>query len=204
MADIKVLVETPRLRVLLPPASFAPRYLAYVERNREHLEPWEPPRPAAYYNEAFWRARILADREDFAADRAVRLAIQRRDQRDGEVIGFCNFNHVIRGAFHAATLGYSLDGAAVGQGLMFEALSAALAYVFGELRLHRVQANYIPTNERSGRLLRRLGFVVEGYARDYLFIGGAWRDHVLTALTSPNPGPPEMPGVSDPLLQPGR
>lgn len=46
-------------------------------------------------------------------------------------------------------------------------------------------ANYVPTNERSGRLLRRLGFTVEGYARDYLFIDGAWRDHVLTSLTNP-------------------
>jgi ribosomal-protein-alanine N-acetyltransferase len=45
-------------------------------------------------------------------------------------------------------------------------------------------ANYVPTNERSGRLLRRLGFVVEGYARDYLFIGGRFQDHVLTALTN--------------------
>jgi ribosomal-protein-alanine N-acetyltransferase len=44
----------------------------------------------------------------------------------------------------------------------------------------------VPTNERSGRLLRRLGFVVEGYARDYLFIGGQFRDHVLTSLTHPD------------------
>ena len=48
-------------------------------------------------------------------------------------------------------------------------------------------ANYMPINERSGRLLRSLGFQVEGYARDYLYVGGAWRDHVLTALTNPNP-----------------
>lgn len=190
MSDTPVLLETPRLRVLLPPVSFAPRYLAFVERNRDHLAPWEPPRPPEYWSESYWRARLMADLEDFAADRALRLAIQRRDQPEGDVIGFCNFNHFIRGAFHAATLGYSLDRRFVGHGVMFEALSAALDHVFGELGLHRVMANYIPTNERSGRLLRRLGFVVEGYARDYLFIDGAWRDHVLTALTSPNPQPP--------------
>jgi ribosomal-protein-alanine N-acetyltransferase len=48
-------------------------------------------------------------------------------------------------------------------------------------------ANYRPENERSGRLLQRLGFAREGYARDYLFIDGAWRDHVLTSLTTPRP-----------------
>lgn len=188
MSDVQVLIETPRLRVILPQVSFAPRYLAYVERNREHLGPWEPVRQGDYYTESFWRARIQADLQDFTADRALRLAVQWRHQPDGEVIGFCNYNHIIRGAFHATTLGYSLDERAVGQGVMFEALRATLTYVFHELGLHRVQANYMPINERSGRLLRRLGFVVEGYARDYLFINGAWRDHVLTALTNPEPG----------------
>ena len=53
-----------------------------------------------------------------------------------------------------------------------------------------IQAAYVPANERSGRLLRRLGFTVEGYARDYLYIGGAWRDHIVTARTRPEAGPP--------------
>jgi ribosomal-protein-alanine N-acetyltransferase len=68
---------------------------------------------------------------------------------------------------------------------MHEALEAAIRYAFDELRLHRIMANYVPTNERSGRVLRRLGFVIEGYARDYLFIGGRFMDHVLTSLTNP-------------------
>ena len=54
----------------------------------------------------------------------------------------------------------------------------------------RLQANHVPENERSARVLERLGFEREGYARDYLFIGGRWRDHVLTALLHPDhPGP---------------
>jgi ribosomal-protein-alanine N-acetyltransferase len=67
-------------------------------------------------------------------------------------------------------------------------VNAVVGFAFETLRLHRVMANYQPINERSGKLLRRLGFVTEGYARDYLFINGAWRDHVLTALTSPYSG----------------
>ena len=45
-------------------------------------------------------------------------------------------------------------------------------------------ANYMPHNHRSGKLLERLGFEREGYAKDYLLIDGQWRDHVLTALTN--------------------
>ena len=58
-------------------------------------------------------------------------------------------------------------------------------YSFDELGLHRIMANHQPENERSARLLERLGFEREGYARSYLHIAGAWRDHVLTALVRP-------------------
>ena len=68
---------------------------------------------------------------------------------------------------------------------MSEALRAATAHVFSAMELHRIEANYLPENLRSGRLLLRLGFEVQGYARRYLYIDGAWRDHVLTALTCP-------------------
>ena len=74
---------------------------------------------------------------------------------------------------------------------MYEALRASLDYVFQVLNLHRVMANFMPHNARSNGLLRRLGFTVEGYARDYLYIDGAWRDHVLTSLTNPEWKPRE-------------
>ena len=65
---------------------------------------------------------------------------------------------------------------------MGEALGALIEYAFTELELHRLMANYRPENERSAAVLARLGFEREGFARDYLYIDGAWRDHVLTAL----------------------
>lgn len=69
---------------------------------------------------------------------------------------------------------------------MHEALEAGLAWAFGELDLHRVMANHLPRNQRSARLLQRLGFEREGYARDYLRIAGQWEDHVLTAKIRPD------------------
>ena len=69
---------------------------------------------------------------------------------------------------------------------MHEALTAAIAHVFNAMQLHRIMANYRPQNERSARLLARLGFEPEGEARAYLKINGVWADHVLTALINLN------------------
>ncbi len=104
-----------------------------------------------------------------------------------------NLTHsqIFRKGFQAAYLGYGIDHDKQRQGLMFEAISAALDYVFNDRNLHRIMANYMPTNERSGNLLKRLGFRVEGYAKDYLLINGSWRDHVLTSLTNANWHHPE-------------
>ncbi len=105
--------------------------------------------------------------------------------RDGQqMIGACNFSGIIRGAFQACYLGYHIDQSHQGQGLMHEALQAGIRYMFETMNLHRIMANYIPDNERSARLLERLGFEREGYAKAYLNIGGRWQDHVLTALVS--------------------
>ena len=55
---------------------------------------------------------------------------------------------------------------------MFEMLQASIKYIFEELKLHRIMANYIPENGRSEKLLKRLGFQKEGLAKSYLKIAG--------------------------------
>jgi [ribosomal protein S5]-alanine N-acetyltransferase len=187
-------IQTSRLLLTILPSSAAERLAAYATENAEHLAPWEPPPPPGYFTEAFWRARLERNRDEFERDQSMRLTLLARHDVDGPILGHANFNQFVRGAFQACVLGYSLDRRFVGQGIMTEALTAAIAYAFGPLGLHRIMANHLPTNERSARLLRRLGFIPEGYARDYVFINGAWRDHVLTALTSPSPAPPASGG----------
>jgi [ribosomal protein S5]-alanine N-acetyltransferase len=184
-ADEFPVIVTKRLLLMLPPPEAAPRMLAYVLENQEHFEPWSPPEPPGYYTEEYWRERLASARAEFKRGQSMRLVLFERARPAGTVIGDCNFTNIMRGPFQACYLGYKLDRGRVGQGLMYEALAAAVSYVFDDLKLHRIMANYVPVNERSGRLLRRLGFVVEGYARDYLFIAGEWRDHVLTARTNP-------------------
>ena len=160
------------------------RFLA--ENFAGHLDRWSPPAAAAFFTESFWRDRLAIAVEEFHAGRAARFVLQAPGPESGPVIGTCNYTNIVRGPFLACHLGYQIARAYEGQGLMSEALRAANGFAFRELRLHRIMANYRPENERSGRLLERLGFVREGVAKDYLFIDGAWRDHVLTALVNPD------------------
>jgi ribosomal-protein-alanine N-acetyltransferase len=69
---------------------------------------------------------------------------------------------------------------------MTEAVRAAVDFAFGTWGLHRVAANYMPRNTRSGAVLERCGFKVEGHAPAYLLINGRWEDHVLTAIINPS------------------
>ncbi|HKA92041.1 MAG TPA: GNAT family N-acetyltransferase [Haliangiales bacterium] len=176
---------TERLVLTLPGPEAAGRVLAYLLANRDHLAPWEPPLPEGYLTVGHQAERLARAHEELAEDRALRLYLLDRSDEGGAILGTANFTQISRGGAQSCMLGYALSRDAQGKGLMLEALREAICYVWDELALHRIQANYMPTNERSGRLLRRLGFVVEGYARDYLLIDGQWRDHILAALYRP-------------------
>ena len=150
-----------------------------------HLDRWSPPLPPGFFTEGFWAERLALAVAEFDADRAVRFVLQPPGPLEGPIVGTANYTNIVRGAFQACYLGYQVGRGNQGQGLMAEALAATNAYMFGTLRLHRIMANFIPGNERSRRLAAKLGFVEEGLAPKYLFIDGAWRDHVLSALTNP-------------------
>ena len=183
-------LETERLVLVMPLPEMAARVATYHRENREHHAPWSPVRTEMFFTETWWRQRLTLARSERDADSSLRLVLVAKDDPTGPVIGECNFSNFVRGAFQACHLGYSIDRRHEGKGLMTEALRAAIAHAFGELNLHRVMANYRPENVRSARLLARLGFAPEGIARDYLFIDGAWRDHVLTSLVNAaHPGP---------------
>jgi ribosomal-protein-alanine N-acetyltransferase len=175
-------LNTERTRLVLLPPSAAAKVARYNRDNREHFAPWDPARPAGFYQESFWVAQLARNIDDFENDRGARMWIV--DREDDGLIGTVNFSNVVRGAFQACTLGYGVHRAREGKGYMYEALREALRYAFADLRLHRIQANYMPENQRSARLLERLGFVIEGRAKNYLLIAGQWRDHILTSLTN--------------------
>ena len=180
-------LETARLTLRVAQPGMAQAMADFLRANFEgHLDRWSPPPARGYFTAAFWEERLGMAVQEFEGDRAVRFVMQHRGApSDAEILGTANYTNIVRGAFQACHLGYQVARAHEGQGLMAEALREANAFMFRELRLHRIMANFRPENARSRRLAERLGFVEEGMAPRYLFIDGAWRDHVLTALVNP-------------------
>jgi ribosomal-protein-alanine N-acetyltransferase len=182
MKDLPSL-QTARCHLTLLQPDNAHLFLAYRERNMAHVAPWEPARNLndGTLEEACHRAAAKST-QAFADGVAVNFIATDRDT--GAMLAGCNFTNIVRGIFQASNLGYSVDHAWQGKGLMYEVAQAGIAYMFGTQGLHRIMANHMPANVRSEKLLRRLGFEREGYARAYLKIGGQWQDHVLNALVN--------------------
>lgn len=101
----------------------------------------------------------------------------------GVLVGSFNISGIIRGWFQSAYLGYEVFAPFQGKGYMSQAFPLLLDEVFGNLNLHRLEANIQPDNKASIRFVEKLGFVKEGYSRQYLRIGGKeWKDHERWAL----------------------
>jgi ribosomal-protein-alanine N-acetyltransferase len=156
--------------------------LAYRLRNRAHLERWEPAVETGAYTLAYQTRDIAASIVTARADKSVRFLVFAADSSD--VVASINLWSIRRDVSQSATLGYSVDAACEGRGFTTEAARAVVAFAFTALGLHRVEATYQPVNERSGRVLRKLGFAIEGYARDYLYLHGVWTDAILTSITN--------------------
>lgn len=179
------LLDTERLVLVGPMPGQAAAVCDFQCRNRAHFAPWDPPVGESFFTESFQAERLHQAAEAFRHGTAFRYWLCLREAPE-RIIGTIHFSQVARGAFQNAMLGYALDAACEGRGLMSEALRAGIAEMFSpRVNLHRIQANHLPDNRRSAATLARLGFEVEGLAREYLFINGAWRDHVLNALRNP-------------------
>ena len=180
------MIETERLTIRLADAADVPEIIRYYRDNLDHLQAWSPAfglellDPTSWVEQVASRERELAHGESFRAFLFLRSSPR-------HIIGNINLTFVVRGAAQSCVLGYNLAAAEQGHGYMTEAVRRVVQFAFVDWGLHRVTASYMPRNERSARVLERSGFQVEGRAPGYLCINGRWEDHILTAITNPDP-----------------
>jgi ribosomal-protein-alanine N-acetyltransferase len=163
----------PGVRLERPSVARRSEFIAAVRASKAlHGRFVSPPADAAAY--AAWLKRLRS------ASFEGHLVI---DAATGEPAGVINLSEIVRGSFQSAYLGYYALVPHAGSGRMSAGMRLVLRRAFSELGLHRVEANIQPDNTASMDLVRRLGFVREGYSRRYLKIRGRWQDHERWALT---------------------
>ena len=179
-APRKALIVGERVYLCRPQLKDAAAFISGVKASRRLHGHWVQA-PASRAAFAMYVRRFAGQQSRNAASAMhVGLVVCRRE--DDTLVGVFNFSEIIRSALQSAFLGYYALAPHAGAGYMSEGLSLAIRIAFGPLRLHRIEVNIQPGNNRSSSLVRRAGFKREGYSRRYAKIAGRWRDHVRWAL----------------------
>jgi ribosomal-protein-alanine N-acetyltransferase len=178
-------VETPRLVLRPPLATDVPEFRLLLRKNTDHLRPVSPlPRPGEDNTSLTELSNLIArQRREWQKDQGYSFVVTLKHP-DRPIVGRVALNNVVRGAFQNAYLGYWIDASHQGRGLMTEAVRGVIGFAFESLRLHRVQIAIMPKNQKSLRVVERLGIRHEGQAKAYLAIGGAWEDHEIFAVVA--------------------
>lgn len=169
--------ETERLILRSLHKDEASIYRDYLVENKSFWQVWEPVR-----NDDFYSIESIEERLDDIDEQnttkhplAVRLYLFKREENT--LIGEIGLSNIVYGAFLSSFLSYKLSKNEINKGYMTEALRYVIDIAFNELKLHRLEANIMPKNLRSTRLVEKLGFVCEGKSQKYLKINGKWEDH---------------------------
>jgi ribosomal-protein-alanine N-acetyltransferase len=168
----KTIINGERVRLRPPRKNDGAEFVAVNRRSASFNRGLaSPPIAAAQFDDYVKRSK----RPDAAC-----FLICRKE--DGAIMGSIALSQIFRGGFLSAYLGYQIGAEFARQGYMTEALQLMLRYAFVDLKLHRLEANIQPGNTASIALVKRAGFVREGFSRRYLKIGGRWRDHERWAI----------------------
>lgn len=174
-------IKTERLLLREPEKEDSRLILEFVSKNKNHFEKWDPIREEEYYSNKVQLKRIIEYLKD---NHQVKFYIYKRDENQ-KIIGEIGISNIARGVFQNCNIGYKLDQEEVGKGYMQESMKAIEKYIFEALKLHRIEANIIPMNEKSIKLIERLGYRQEGVSKELLKINGNWEDHYRYAKLNP-------------------
>ena len=164
--------------------AYANLFARLHQRNGEHFKLAMSLEPGMDTAE-FWEPILASQQQACANGSGLFLVGFHKKAPKPEIGCVISFSGIVHDEFKACWLGYRLDSTLEGRGLMHSAVAPAISAVFERYELHRIMASHQPENLRSARLLRRLGFGIEGYSRDFMRINGEWRDNVLLALIEP-------------------
>lgn len=150
--------------------------------NVSWLTPWEatqPGQPMPAPTVTAYLSMLLRLRRQAAAGVVLPFAMT----YGGRLVGQLTVGGITHGASPSAYVGYWIDHRFAGRGITPTAVALAADHCFGVLRLRRIEANVRPENSASRRVVDKLGFRETELRRRFLYIDGAWRDHLCFVVT---------------------
>ena len=104
-------------------------------------------------------------------------------EHDRRFVGQVTVSNIVRGSAQFGSIGYWIDQAYAGRGIIPTAVALVIDHCFGPVGLHRVEVAIRPENTSSLRVVEKLGLDEVGFAPGYLHIDGDWRAHRIYAIT---------------------
>ncbi|MBG6085486.1 GNAT family N-acetyltransferase [Zhihengliuella flava] len=165
-------------------ASDQHEWTAVRHRNADWLRHWEATQPGGGRMPSF-REMVRSLNRQAKAGTCLPWAITVADPRAPHpaLAGQVTVSTIMWGSAMSASIGYWIDQARAGQGIVPQAVALAGDFCFSTLGLHRLEINIRPENGPSLRVVEKLGFRDEGVRERFLHINGQWADHRTFALT---------------------
>lgn len=177
-------LETKRLSLQCLTSASALAVLDFYRENQPYFDLYELTRPRNFYTVSYHTAVLDWELKEMEARRCLRYFVFLKDD-PSIVIGAVNFSDIRFGCMQKASLGYKIDHRFWHQGYAYEACEKCLDVMFTEYGLHRIEANIMPSNQPSIRLIERLGFSYEGTEREAAEINHHWADLYRFAKLNP-------------------
>lgn len=191
----QISLSTSRLNLKSTSPDHLNLYRNYLLENRSFLDDWEPFRDDNYYTpdnvlkQLEKQSKLMNKKAGYSFFLFLKNgAVHSNNDEtiEDKIIGLVNISNIVYGPFRSCFLGFKLSEANINKGYMTEALKAIIDFAFDTLKLHRIEANIMPVNIRSRRVVEKSGFQLEGFSPDYLRINGKWEDHHHFVLINNN------------------
>ncbi len=159
----------------------ARRWANLRAQNADWLRPWDSTRPASLHRPPIgFRPMVRQLVREGKAGRSLPFVAT----YDGEMVGQVHVNGITWGSAWWASVGYWVAREYAGRGIIPTGVALAIDHCFTTVGLHRIEVAIRPENTSSLRVVEKLGIPQIGRAPRYLHIDGAWRDHLLFAITA--------------------
>ena len=186
---MSIVLETKRLILTTANRKMTDDILSFHTRNKDHLLAWESRTTEEYYTRSYQRLIIRSERHRMRTMQGIDFWLI--EKHSNVLMGKVSVFGIMMGHFRGCTIGYKLDKDYVGFGYMQEALNEVIRFLFNELKLHRIEINILPRNQRSVNVVNNLGFSLECESKDFMEVNGVWENHLRFVRINPDIKPLE-------------